>query len=138
MVFLEDQYSQIRDYLRKQHNANMSEVYGRYHGNVSVDQYYDNNDNRQDRHNDNTKAYANIIFIGKIMVFLMAVLMFSCYIYGGQDLKKGAGMAFDELNGRIICLEQDNATVRETMCHIRSAWTKVKDFSMEHIIQGED
>lgn len=71
------------------------------------------------------------------MVFLVAVLMFSCYIYGGQDLKKGAGMAIDEINGHIVSLEQDNDTVKETMSHVRSVWNKVKDFSKEHIIHEQ-
>lgn len=139
MVCLEDQYNEIRDYLRKQHNANRSEVHGRNHGNGYVYQYYDEDiyDNRYDRQKERRKALPDIIFLGKIMVFLVAVLMFSCYIYGGQDLKKGAGMAIDEINGHIVSLEQDNDTVRETMSHVRSVWNKVKDFSKEHIIHEQ-
>ena len=130
---MENQYAEIRDYLRKQHNANVTDVRGRYHGNGYVYNYEDMEDNHKDDGKYRPSAFSNLIFLGKVMVFLAAVLLFSCYIYGGQDLKKGAGMALHDANTEIIKLENENETVRETMGYVRNAWHKTKDFVGEYI-----
>ena len=130
---MENQYAEIRDYLRKQHNANVTDVRGRYHGNGYVYNYEDMEDNHKDDGKYRPSAFSNLIFLGKVMVFLAAVLLFSCYIYGGQDLKKGAGMALHDANTEIIKLENENETVRETMGYVRNAWHKTKDFVGDYI-----
>lgn len=136
---MENQYFEIRDYLRKQHNANVSEVRGRYHGNGYV-YHYDgvNDDNIENSGHRRPSAFSNLVFFGKVMVFLAAVLLFSCYIYGGQDLKKGAGMALNDANTEIAKLEDENETVRETMGYVRSAWHKVKDAAGEYMGMDTD
>lgn len=131
---MENQYAEIRDYLRKQHNANVTEVRGRYHGNGYVYHYEDiDEDNDREAKRYRPSAFSNLIFFGKVMVFLAAVLLFSCYIYGGQDLKKGAGMALRDANAEITKLENENDTVKETMGYVRNAWHKTKNFVGEHL-----
>lgn len=136
---MENQYFEIRDYLRKQHNANVSEVRGRYHGNGYV-YHYDDVDEGNDEHAERRRpsAFSNLVFFGKVVVFLAAVLLFSCYIYGGQDLKKGAGMALKDANTEIAKLEDENETVRETMGYVRTAWRKVKDAAGEYMGMDTD
>ena len=131
---MEDRYNEIRDYLRKQHNANVSEVKGSYHGNGHLYHYDDViNDNDNNSIRNRPTVWSNLIFFGKVMVFLAAVLLCSCYIYGGQNLKKGAEMAWRDANTGITKLENENDTVRETMGYVRTAWHKVKDFAGEYI-----
>ena len=130
---MENQYAEIRDYLRKQHNANVTEVRGRYHGNGNVYHYedIDEDDNRETKRY-RPSAFSNLVFLGKVLVFLAAVLLFSCYIYGGQDLKKGVGMAWRDANVEITKLENENEAVKETMGYVRNAWHKTKDFVGEY------
>lgn len=130
---MENQYEEIREYLRKQHNANVTEVRGRYHGNGYAYHYEDieeDDDGEYKRYR--PSAFSNLVFFGKVMVFLAAVLLFSCYIYGGQDLKKGAGMAFQDVNAKISKLENENDTVKETMGYVRKAWHRTKNFVGEY------
>lgn len=131
---MENQYGEIRDYLRKQHNANVTDVRGRYHGNGYVYNYEDiEEDYGKDAKGYRPSAFSNLIFFCKVMVFLAAVLLFSFYIYGEQDLKKGAGMALHDANTEITKFENENETVRETMGYVRNAWHKTKDFVEEYI-----
>ena len=129
---MEDQYVEIREYLRKQHNANVTDVRGRYHGNGYIYHYDDADDNENTSKRYKPSAFSNFVFLGKVMVFFAAVLLFSCYIYGGQDLKKGAGMALRDVNAEISKLENENDTVKETMGYVRNAWHKTKDFVGEY------
>lgn len=133
---MEDQYVEIREYLRKQHNANVTDVRGRYHGNGYMYHYDDADDNENTSKRYKPSAFSNFVFLGKVMVFLAAVLLFSCYIYGGQDLKKGAGMALQDVNAEISKLENENDTVKETMGYVRSAWHKTRDFVGEYFETG--
>lgn len=133
---MEDQYVEIREYLRKQHNANVTDVRGRYHGNGYMYHYDDADDNENTSKRYKPSAFSNFVFLGKVMVFLAAVLLFSCYIYGGQDLKKGAGMALRDVNAEITKLENENDTVKETMGYVRSAWHKTRDFVGEYFETG--
>ena len=131
---MEDQYLEIRDYLRKQHNANVSEVRGREHGNTYVYHYDDTMDDADTKNHDRRpSAFSNLVFLGKVFVFLAAVLLFSFYLYGGQDLKKGAKMALRDANVEIVKLENENETVKETMGYVRTALHKTKDFVGEYI-----
>lgn len=131
---MEDQYVEIREYLRKQHDANVSDVRGRNRGNLYVYHYEDDvQDREQGIHGRRPSAFSNLVFFGKIMVFFAAVLLFSCYIYGGQDVKKGAEMAWRDANVEITKLENENENVRETMGYVRTAWHRVKEFAGEYM-----
>lgn len=130
---MEDRYYEIRDYLRKQHNANVTEVRGKNHGNGYVYYYEDVTEDNNKSKRRRPSTLSNLVFFGKVMVFLAAVLLFSCYIYGGQDIKKGAKMAWRDANSEITKLENENDTVKETMSYVRTAWHKVKDVAGEYI-----
>lgn len=128
---MENQYNEIKEYLRKQHNANRSEVHGRYSGNRNV-YHYDDIDIEDNYYDGKNKVQgSNIFFFGKIILFIVAVLLFSCYIYGGQNLKKGSDMAMKEIKNHIVRLEQDNDNVKETFKLVKKTWKKVKDFTVE-------
>ncbi len=128
-ISLDERYNEIREYLRKQHSANRNDVRLRYHSNGYICHY------EEDEYNDNkvtqNKSGSDFLFFFKIILFLVAVLTFSCYIYGGQNLQSGFDMAVSEAYEQIEKLERDNETVRETMAGVRSVWHKVKDFAGE-------
>ncbi|MCR5702909.1 MAG: hypothetical protein K6G76_12310 [Lachnospiraceae bacterium] len=129
---MEDRYNDIRNYLRNQHNANSVEVHSRYQGRSYAYHYddvatTDNFAKKPPKH-----PVSGFVFWGKIAVFILSVLTFSCYIYGGQDLKKGFRMAVSDTNDQIVKLEQDNETVRETMTQVRNVWHNVRDFAGEY------
>ena len=129
---MEEQYNDIREYLRKQHDVNRNEVRSRYRLN-RYNYHYDDEfyDNEYSDKCEKNRSRSNLIFLFKIITFLVAVLTFSCYIYGGQNLKNGFEMAVSETCEQIEKLERDNETVRETMAGVRNVWHKVKDFKTE-------
>lgn len=132
VVCLEDRYNEIRKYLRNQHNANSVEVHSRYQGR-NYAYHYDGNVYNDNYDKTPKKSHSSgLLFWTKIAVFLFAVLTFSCYIYGGQDLKKGFEMALSDTNAQISQLEQDNETVKETMTQVRKVWRNVKDFAGDY------
>lgn len=132
---MEEKYSEIRDYLRKQHSENRNEVRSRYRSNGYMYHYdedeYSNDYNEKQKNRNKTGS--NFIFFCKIVAFLVAVLTFSCYIYGEQNLKKGFDMAVSETKEYLLRLENDNEVVRETMAGVRSTWHKVKDYAEEYM-----
>ena len=131
---MEKQYNDIKEYLRKQHNANLNEVRVRYHNNGYVYHYDEyNGDIEQVDRGKRISGSSDSLFVFKIIVFLVAVFSFSFYIYGGQDLEKGAKMAWRDVNAEIVKLENNNETVKETMGYVRNAWHRVKDFAGEYM-----
>ena len=76
-------------------------------------------------------------FKGKVFLFLLSVMLFSCYLYGGQDVKKGAVMVWNDMNTQITRLEEEEPAVKQAMGYIRKAYEEVKDFTRTYINIGE-
>lgn len=119
---MNEMYSEVREALRRQHAMNRQEVRGKNIGGYYRYRDYD----REQEENDTLQA---LTFKGKIVVFLLSVMLFSCYLYGGQDIKKGAVMAWNDINTQITKLEEEEPAVKQTMDYIRNAYSEIKDFA---------
>ena len=86
-------YSEVLEHLRQQHAMNTQEIRGRNIDNFHNFDYCGYNDVQDDMNTSWTFS-----FKGKIFLFLFCVMLFSCYLYGGQDVKKGAVMAWSDMN----------------------------------------
>lgn len=67
-------------------------------------------------------------FKGKIFIFIMAVMLFSCYLYGGNDMKKGAVMAFHEMSEQVTVLSEESPLMKETFEDVKAIYKDAKDF----------
>lgn len=65
----------------------------------------------------------------RIVLFVVCIMLFSCYLYGGQDVKKGAMMAWSEMAGQISRLEEERPAVRQVMHYMRKARDEVKELA---------
>ena len=127
-------YSEVREHLRRQHAINTKEVQGKDVDNSYKYSYY-GYDEAQENANRNTSG--SFFFKGKIFLFLLCVMLFSCYLYGGQDVKKGAVMAWKDMSTQITKLEEEEPAVKQAMHYIRKAYEEVKDFAKTYIYVGE-
>lgn len=124
---MSEMYSDVREDLRRQHAINRQEVKGkREAAGLYRTDYYGYSEPRK-------SAFSGLIFKGKIAVFLVSVMLFSCYLYGGQDVKKGAAMAWNDINTQITKLEEEEPTVKQAMTYVRKAYSEVKDFAQTYI-----
>ncbi len=121
---MEERYSEVREYLRQQHTMNTEEIHGKKVDNLRNYRYYGNVDVKESK-----AQHAAVSFPMKALVFLASVMVFSCYIYGGQDVEKGAKMAFSEMKNQIHQLEEEEPAVREAMYYVRKTRDEVKDFT---------
>lgn len=121
---MNDIYSEVLEHLRRQHAMNTQEIRGKNIDNSHKYSYYGNNDAQEDA--DRSTSWT-ISFMGKIFLFLLCVMLFSCYLYGGQDVKKGAVMAWNEMNTQITKLEEKEPAVKEAMDYVRKAYKEVKE-----------
>ena len=127
---MDDKYIEIREYLRKNHDLNTREVSAREHNFVYQYQYSGKNDVR----GANEQTTSRTFFLKlKVFIFLAAVLSFSCYIYGGQDMEQGAKKAFSEFKTEISRLEEQEPKVKEAMVYVRRAYHKVNDVAKQYI-----
>lgn len=113
-----EEYQEVREELRRQHAKNVSEVYGRgSQGNVSYSVM-----------NELEKPVGfQIGFKLKVLCLLAGIMVFSLYIYGGQDVKKGADMAWKELTQTVAQLEEDEPLVEETISYCKKGYHWVRD-----------
>ena len=113
-----EEYQEVREELRRQHAKNISEVYGRgSQGNVSYSVM-----------NELEKPVGfQIGFKLKVFCLLAGIMLFSLYIYGGQDVKKGADMAWKELTQTVAQLEEDEPLVEETISYCKKGYHWVRD-----------
>ena len=72
----------------------------------------------------------------KVLCLLAGIMVFSLYIYGGQDVKKGADMAWNELTQTIEQLEEKEPIVKETISYCKKGYNTVRDV-MEQIYPSE-
>ena len=115
---MNEEYQEVREELRRQHAKNISEVYGRgSQGNISYSAL-----NEQEK-----PVGFQIGFKLKVFCLLAGIMVFSLYIYGGQDVKKGADMAWKELTQTVAQLEEDAPLVEETISYCKKGYHWVRD-----------
>ncbi len=115
---MNEEYQEVREELRRQHAKNISEVYGRgSQGNLSYSAL-----NEQEK-----PVGFQIGFKLKVFCLLAGIMVFSLYIYGGQDVKKGADMAWKELTQTVAQLEEDAPLVEETISYCKKGYHWVRD-----------
>lgn len=115
---MNEEYREVREELRRQHAKNVSEVYGRGNqGNLSYSAL-----NEQEK-----PVGFQIGFKLKVLCLLAGIMIFSLYIYGGQDVKKGADMAWKELTQTVAELEEDEPLVEETISYCKKGYHWVRN-----------
>lgn len=115
---MNEEYQEVREELRRQHAKNVSEVYGRgSQGNLSYSAL-----NEQEK-----PVGFQIGFKLKVLCLLAGIMIFSLYIYGGQDVKKGADMAWKELTQTVAELEEDEPLVEETISYCKKGYHWVRN-----------
>ncbi|MCM1498850.1 MAG: hypothetical protein NC124_10340 [Clostridium sp.] len=122
---MNEMYSEVREHLRRQHAMNKNEVHGREIPSRAGYYYYDS---MQTEH-----TGMSFFFKFKIFVFLSSVMLFSCYLYGGQDIKKGASMVYRDLRTTIAELEEEEPLVKEAIGYCRQGYHWIKDITQEYI-----
>lgn len=128
---MNEMYSEVREHLRQQHAANTQEIYGKNIDNFYKYRYYGESEIQDNLNNDTSSVK------GKVFLFLACVMLFSCYLYGGQDVKKGAAMAWNDMNTQITRLEEEELAVKQTMTYVRKAYDEIKDFAKTYLNLGE-
>lgn len=131
---MNEMYSEVREHLRRQHAMNTQEIHGKNLDNSNKYSYYGYN-GVQEEANDGTSW--TFSFKGKVFLFLLCVMLFSCYLYGGQDVKKGAVMAWNDMSTQITRLEEEEPAVKQAMSYVRKAYKEVKDFTQTYMNMGE-
>lgn len=124
-------YSEVREHLRQQHAANTQEIYGKKVDNFNKYRYYGN-----DAWEEQTNSL-DFSIKTKACFFFIGVMLFSFYIYGGQDVRKGANMAWTEMKQTIIQLEDEEPAVKQAMSYVRKAYNEVEDFTKTYMNLGE-
>lgn len=130
MIVLNEMYSEVREHLRQQHAANTQEIHGKKVDNLSKYRYYGNDGLEE-------ATTPLVPFSTKVFLFFTCVMLFSCYIYGGQDVEKGARMAWAEMQEQVLQLEKEEPAVKQAMSYVRKAYDEVKDFSKTYMNVGE-
>ena len=131
---MNEMYSEVRNHLRQQHAMNTQEIRGKNIDNSYKYGYYEYDGVREDM---NGGASWTFSFKGKVFLFLLSVMLISCYLYGGHDLKKGAAMAWNDMNTQLTKLEEEEPAVKQAMGYVRKAYEEVKDFTKTYINIGE-
>lgn len=124
---MNEEYREVREELRRQHTQNMNEVYGKGSaGNLSYPSLNEMS---------NPSGF-QIGFKLKVFCLIVGIMVFSLYIYGGQDVKKGADMAWTELTQTMEQLEEKEPIVKETISYCKKGYNTVRDV-MEQIYPSE-
>lgn len=114
-------YSEVREHLRRQHMMNQQEIYGKSIG--GNEKFYDNMLSEEEG------APSKSFFLkGKMFLLMLCIMVFSCYLYGGQNVQKGAVMAWKDIHKQVNELEQEQPYVKKTMNYVRSTYSEIKSF----------
>lgn len=131
---MDERYHEIRESLRKSHFQNTREVYQRERSPI----YQYNYSGRQYVQDENMNQTSWTFFLrGKFVFMIIFVLIFSCYLYGGKDIQKGADMAITELKNSIFAVEEKYPQVQETISVLRETYRNVCDFAEEYTVLDE-
>lgn len=125
-------YTEVREYLRQQHDVNTQEIRGKKVDNFNKYGYYGNIGVEEGK-----KACSFFSYKTKVFIFLICVMLFSCYIYGERDVEKGAQMAWSEMKSQILELEKEEPTVKQAMYYVRKVCDEVEDFTKLYLNVGE-
>lgn len=120
---MNEMYSDVRERLRQQHLCNIQEITKSGYFNKSG--YYDKNEVQEENKRKTSWTFS---FKAKVFLLISCIMLFSCYLYGGQDVKKGAVMAFNEMNVQITELEEDSLVVKRAVSGIKTIYNDAKDF----------
>ncbi|MCM1180777.1 MAG: hypothetical protein NC347_11005 [Clostridium sp.] len=124
---MNEAYQEVREQLRRQHAMNKNEVHGKEIPAIRP-AYYNSG------YADEQGGYGmTFSFKLKILVFLCAVMLFSCYLYGGQDIKKGVSLAYHELRTAVAVLEEEEPLVKEVVGYCREGYHWIKDAAEEYM-----
>lgn len=123
---MNDSYSEVREYLRQEHAKNTNEIYGRNIHTLSKSGYYGSV-----QENNEEAIFWTFSIRGKFLLFFACVMLFSCYLYGGQDVKKGAVMAWSDMQRQITVLEEENSAVKEVVEQVKTIYHTVRDYVEE-------
>ena len=129
---MNEMYVEVREHLRQQHARNIEGIHGKKVDNFSNYRYYENDSVKNEKTSSSVFA---ILF--KPCLFVACVLVFSFYIYGGKDIRKGADMAWNELKAHIVQMEQEEPVVKQAMGYVRKACDEVEDFTKTYINVGD-
>lgn len=123
---MDDTYKEVQRKLRQQQMMNDQELRIRK-GERLVDGRYEE-----------LQEESGISLGSRILLFVVCIMLFSCYLYGGQDVKKGAMMAWSEMTGQFSQLEEERPAVRQVMHYIRKARDEVKELTNTYRNQEPD
>ncbi len=113
---------------------NTQEIRGKHIDNSYKYSYYENNGISEGTEDE---LFGVQFLGGKVFLFLTCIMLFSCYLYGGQDIKKGAAMAWSDMNTQIARLEENQPAVKQAMGYVRKAYNEMKDFSETYLNLSE-
>lgn len=122
---MNDSYSEVREYLRQEHAKNTNEICGR-----NIDEW------GLPEHTEEVSP--TFLFKGKILLFLLSVMLVSCYLYGGMDVKKGAVMAWNDMQHQITLLEEKEPIVKEAVSKTEQAYHAIKSCIKAYVDEMED
>jgi hypothetical protein len=111
---LQESYQEVAEQLRRQHRMNQSRLQERETPRAVVT-----------FPSEEATAATHKIPLSlrlKIFVFLGSVMLFSCYLYGGQDVKKGATMAYNDMRTVLHKWEEQEPAVKEAMSYCRQGY----------------
>lgn len=117
-------YSEVLENLRRQHSMNTQDIYGRRDGYLYNSGKYKYNDVQEDT---NKNAFWTFSIKGKGFIFLTCVMLFSFYLYGEQDVKKGATMAWNDFYNQMVEIEEKPAYAK-AMNGAKSFYKEIQDF----------
>ncbi len=112
---MEDAYHKLREQLRRQQSMNDQELRLRSGEHLVENRY------------ESFEEESGFSLGSRILLFVTCIMLFSCYLYGGQDVRKGAQMAWKDMNDRIMRMEEERPAVRQVMNYVRRAYDGVKD-----------
>ena len=128
---MDKMYLELIEDLRQQHNTNVQQIHGKKLDNFNKYRYYGTDDVAKEEN----ECWRPCIF--KMLIFISSVMLFSLYIYGGQDVKKGASMAWDELKEQIVQMENEKPAVKQAMSYVRKAHDEIEDFTKTYMNVGD-
>lgn len=122
---MNESYQTVKEQLRRQHTMNQNELHSK---NLAFDSFRPFNQAHEE-----DEFGSNFGFKMKVLCFIGCVMLFSCYLYGGQDVKKGANMAYQDIKIAVLQLEEEEPIVKEAMAYCRQGYHKIRDAAANYL-----